>query len=391
MDDAVMQELKRRLTEVDRLDVSRYQFINMEQLKRAAGAGWPDMRARVFLATRSLIERRVAEDDLIIPCATGFLVIFKALSGKQAEQTTKRIAEDMERFFLGDEDLAALNVEAFAEQLSIAEFEAALAAADIEFIDDGAASNGEPSPASDDAPLIGGLDFFPLWDAHKEAAASYFVAPRPAEGQEGGHAIPVFKPDKPDLRLDFDLDVLDRAAMALERLIDTGSRCALIAPAGFASVSSPRTRSTYVTALARLPDALKPLIWVRLEDAPTSAPASVMAETGRILRSHAAHLFVDTPLNTLCLHAQAETGAAWIGGRLDPLRARVQRNDLDRFTALAGRRPMSTFVDGVHRPAQVRLAVDAGIRLIAGRAIGVYDAPRAPFRLPRRALLSSAA
>jgi hypothetical protein len=335
MDDAVMQELKRRLTESDRLDVSRYQFINMERLKTAAGAGWPDMRNRVFVATRSMIERRVADDDLIIPCATGFLVIFKALSGKLAEQTTKRIAEDMERFFLGDAELAALNIEAFSEQLSIAEFEAALAAADIEFIDDGDAPDG--APALDGAPLISGLDFYPVWDANKEAAASYFAAPRPTENQPGrGPAIPVFRPEKPDPRLDFDLDILDRAAMALERLIDSGSRCAVIVPAGFASLSLPRTRASYVTALARLPEALKPLVWVRLEDAPPSAPASVMAETGRILRGQAAHLFVNTALDALSVDSQTETGAGWIGGTLDPMRSSVQRNDLDRFTALAG-------------------------------------------------------
>jgi hypothetical protein len=390
MDDAVMQELRRRLSETDRLDVSRYQFINMERLKKAAGSGWPDMRSRVFLATRSMIERRVADDDLIIPCATGFLVIFKALSGKLAEQTTTRIAEDMERFFLGDAELAELNVQAFAEQLSIAEFEAALAAADIEFIDDGAAPVDDPGPDTGDAPLIGGLNFFPVWDASKEAAASYFVAPRSPETSDAT-PIPLFKPDKPDPRLEFDLEVLERAALALERLIDTGSRCAVITPAGFASVSSPRTRSSYVTALARLPEALKPLIWVRLEDAPPSAPTSVMAETGRILRGHAPHLFVDAPLDTLSLASQTETGAAWIGGRLDPMRTSVQRNDLDRFTALAARRSASTFADGVHSPALARLVVDAGVRLVAGRAVGVYETPRAPFRLSRSALLSAAA
>jgi hypothetical protein len=390
MDDAVMQELRRRLSETDRLDVSRYQFINMERLKKAAGPSWPDMRNRVFLATRSIIERRVAEEDLIIPCATGFLVIFKALSGKLAEQTTKRIAEEMERFFLGDAELAELNVQAFAEQLSIAEFEAALAAADIEFIDDGAAPAGDPGAATGAAPLIGGLDFYPVWDASNEAAASYFVAPRSPETPDAA-TLPLFKPEKPDPRLDFDLDVLERAAMALERLIDTGSRCAVITPAGFASVSSPRTRSSYVTALARLPQALKPLIWVRLEDAPPNAPTSVMAETGRILRSHAPQLFVDAPLGTLCLASQTETGAAWIGGRLDPMRTSVQRNDLDRFTALAGRKSVSTFADGAHSPALVRLAIDAGVRLVAGRAVGVYDAPRAPFRLSRSGLLSAAA
>jgi hypothetical protein len=52
---------------------------------------------------------------------------------------------------------------------------------------------------------------------------------------------------------------------------------------------------------------------------------------------------------------------------------------------------VSTFVDGAHSTAQLKLAAEAGIRLIAGRAVGVYDAPRAPFRLLKAALLSKAA
>jgi hypothetical protein len=386
MDDAVMTELKRRLTEVDRLDVSRYQFINMDRLKHAAGSAWPDMRTRVFIATRTMIERRIAEDDLIIPCATGYLVIYKALSGKLAENTTNRIREEMERFFFGDGQLSALGVEAMSEQLSVAEFEAALAAADLDLTEDEAQRHlPDLSPAS--APTIEGLDFCAVWDARKQAAASYFVMPRSKDGPN----TPVYKPDRADPRLDFDLDILDRAALALERLIDTGSRCAVIVPVGFSNVSMPRTRASYVTALARLPEALKPLIWLRLEDAPSNAPGSIMGETGRILLGQSKQLYIDTALDAVSLASQAETGASHVGASLVANRGSSQRADLDRINALARRKGLTTYVDGINRVEDLRVALNAGVDLVAGRAIGIYDAPCAPFRLSAEALLDQVA
>lgn len=391
MQDAVMEELRRRLAEVDRIDVSRYQFINMEGLRRAAGSNWPAMRARVFLATRSMIERRVAEEDLIIPCATGYLVIFKALAQELAERTTARIREDMERFFLGDGELAELNVEAVAEQLSIAEFEAALAAADLDFADE-PDLGGAPAPpdgAVNDA-AFDGLDYVPAWDARQEAAASYFARPRPAPSSDGVRSVAIWRPQKPDPRLAFDLEVLDTAIAALERLVCEGSRCALIIPAGYASLSLPRTRSSYVTALSKAPEALKPLIWVRLEDAPSGPPRAVMAETGRILKAQAAQLFVDASIETLDLSPHAESGAAWVGASLGPNRS-ASAADLERFTAIARRRDVATYFTDADRPEQLRAAINAQARLIAGRAIAVYDAPRAPFRLSRAALMSRAA
>ena len=388
MHDSVMEELRRRLAEVDRIDVSRYQFINMERLRNAAGADWPAIRSRVFLAARSMIERRVAEDDLIIPCATGFLVIFKALSQDLAEHTSERIRQDMERFFLGEGDLAELKVETVVEQLSIAEFEAALAAADLDFADE---DDIAPAPVlSETSSLFDGLDYLPAWDARQEAAASYFALPRPTPTNDGVRNPAVLKPQKPDPRLAFDLEVLETALTDLERLIASGSRCALIVPAGYASLSLPRTRSSYVTALSNAPKALKPLIWVRLEDAPDGPPRAVMAETGRLLKAQSAQLFVDASPQSLDLVPHAETGAGWIGASLGANRTVVDA-DLERFAAIARRRGLETYMAEADRPEQLRAAVNARTRLIAGRAIAVYDAPRAPFRLSQASLLKRAA
>ena len=185
MSDPVMNELKKRLAQADRIDMSRHQFVNIDKVRAAAGDLWPSLRERVFVAGRSIIERRVAEDDLIIPCATGFLVVFTALSGEPAARLTRKIRDEMERFFLGDAELAELCVESSSERVSVEEFRAALAAVDS---DAGQSAHQAPKlkPSAPDAVTLADLSFHAAWDVRREAVASFLVRPRTVAERDGG-------------------------------------------------------------------------------------------------------------------------------------------------------------------------------------------------------------
>ena len=62
MNDDVMIQLKRHLASAEQIDVSRYQFVNMERVREAAGHRWPELRERAFIASRSIMERHIAEE-----------------------------------------------------------------------------------------------------------------------------------------------------------------------------------------------------------------------------------------------------------------------------------------------------------------------------------------
>ena len=391
MADPVMVELKRRLAQADQIDLSRHQFVNMDRVREAAGDLWPSVRERVFVATRSIIERKVAEDDLIIPCATGFLVVFAALSGEPAARLTAKIREEMERFFLGDADLAGLSVESVSERLSIEEFRAALAAADL--TPDGAPDvQSDPEPARPDSLALADLAFQAAWDGRREAVASFLARPRTLAERDGG-----WRPDlnaqlpKADDRLAFDLSVLHAVADRLDGMLRRGVRCAVITPAGYACLSQPRTRSAYVTAFAALPIEKRQLIWTCLDGAPADAPAAVLSETGRIVLAHAPHLFIQASLSAASFERYAQTGAGWIGARLPDRLTGAALADMDRFIAKARRRKIRVFFTGCHDWEAARAASRRGADLIMGQAAGVFDAPVAPFRMSRARLLSRAA
>ncbi|MGJ3232878.1 MAG: hypothetical protein ACFE0P_13895 [Oceanicaulis sp.] len=393
MDDAVMEALKRHLATAETLDVSRFQFVDMDAVRKAAGPIWPDVRARVFLASQSIIERRIAEDDLIIQCATGFLVIYKAVTGEAAEQTTARIKADLQRFFLGERFAELMRVEAVSERLTPAEFQAALTAAGGAQV--GPERSAPESAAAATAPgVMQGLVFENAWDVRREAVASFFVSPDMREYEDGPEmsaATVAAAFARPEDRLAFDLDILSRTREALASLLKTGTRCALVAPAGYRALASSRLRAGYVSALAQLSPEMRALLWVRVTGAPADAPAAVIAETGRTLRPYINQLFFDAHLDSATLERAADSEAQWLGARLPGRLTGAVRQDVDRFIAQAVRAGRSVYFHGVENWEMLRYASKTPARLLCGAALGVHDAPRAPYRLTRNGLLARAA
>jgi hypothetical protein len=395
MQDAVMRLLKKHLASVDHVDLGRYQFVNLDPVREAAGALWPQLRERAFLASRTMIERRIAEDDLIIPCATGFLVIFKALTGDPARQLTEKIRLELDAFFMGDEELGRLRVDGQSERLSLSEFEATLARSRPESGPRAAGPRpAAPEPDAVDKLRIDALDYLPAWDARNEAVGGFFMRARRLATDGRGWLVSgaiLRGARRAEARLALDLLVLDRAAAALDTLIKAGTRCALIVPAGYDSLSQARCRSAYITRLSALGPALKPMIWVRLEDTPLDAPRAALAETGRMIAQHAGRLFVHACADAMTLEPFTEIRPALIGADFPTGSDAAIRTDLDRFMALVRRTGAGAYLDNLDSWEAVRLGVRSPARLLAGPSIGVLTAPKAPYRLTRSGLLASAA
>lgn len=388
MNEDVMIQLKRHLASAEQIDVSRYQFVNMERVREAAGPRWPELRERAFIASRSIMERHIAEDDLIIQCESGYLVIFKALSGRQAQALTNRVRAELEEFFLGEAFMNELGVEATSEQLSVEEFAATLASAEVD--EPRQARTVQTEPHQNKA---FSLFFQPIWDQKREAIASYFVRAVNAgldQPFQARNTDLMLTELKPDARCAVDLAVLDAAAEALDELVQTGSRCALILPAGYTSLSNPRTRSKYVTALAALPAHLRQLIWVQVRDAPADPPSNVLDETLRILRPHSPKLFVHVSTQWPHWGRFEHSGIDAIGADFPLRQTEADRQDIERFMASARRGNSLVYFTCVETWEMFRAATQSAAHLVSGRVVGQLPHPAPPYRLSRARLLSNA-
>src|SRR5262245_16649457 len=67
------------------IDVAQFQFIGLDEVRRRYADKWKERRDRVMHVAREFISRRMTPEDMMIPGADGFLLVFGARSGSVAE------------------------------------------------------------------------------------------------------------------------------------------------------------------------------------------------------------------------------------------------------------------------------------------------------------------
>jgi len=414
MQTEVMKALKRHLASAEHVDISQYQFINMEAVQAAAGDRWPTLRDRVFIASRSIIEKRLSEEDIIVPCASGFLVVYVDAAGVEAEALTQAIKADMTAFFLGEEMLKLLQVDASSDRLTVEEFKRTLEAVQAETITQVSAAASEATaaairppvsdgvtyhPIKDPAPLsvpeVEEVIFAPAWDPKREAVATFFALPRSrGAGREMwryGSGILRGAP-RIEQRLQLELDALDKTRAHYERFADKGGRCGLVISVHYAVIANPRTRVPYAGALSKLPERMRRTLLVRIENAPLDAPAAAMTEAFRTLAGYCAGLFVHAPLSTLSLSRLEGAGVAWVGCSLPGRTPERSASDLGRLMALIKRQRFAAYVDQITSWEGAKAALETEARLLSGPSIAqAHDELVTPYRLQKSGVLARAA
>jgi hypothetical protein len=104
------------------IDVAQFQFINLEEIRTRYGAQWPARRERVFQVARHFIARRIAPEDVLIPAAEGFLLVFGTFTGILADAVANRISKELNTYFLGSPDLDDMKVSTQHQLMTIDEF-----------------------------------------------------------------------------------------------------------------------------------------------------------------------------------------------------------------------------------------------------------------------------
>lgn len=392
MQDTVFEELRRHLASAEHVDLGQYRFINLDAVRAAAGPMWESLRSRVFLASESIIRKHAGRNDLVIQCATGFLVVYRGSDPEEAQATTRAIGEALRRFFLGETMTKLMGLETSCEQLSVAEFAATLDAAQVEEQASEAARAEVRQLAA--RRVIDSLVFWPAWDPRHEAVASFMASPRRRRADGHGWAVGadlLHGRPGPQPRLALDLAVLALVREALDALQAGNARCGVITPVGYGVLAHPPTRTRYATALAGMPEAMRRLIVLKVEAAPLDAPAGQISESCRTLLPHCGRLLLHAPLDALSLQRFENAGAALVGASLPAGSPSAIEHDLVRFCALARRVALPVYLDAVADWEQLKIALASPARLIAGPVFGERSELAVPYRLSRARALSSAA
>lgn len=402
MQSDVMRHLKSFLAEAEHVDISQYQFINLENVEAAAGSMWPSVQNRVFVATRSIIERHISEDDLIIQCASGFLVIFQDLSGRRAQNKTDTITSEMQTFFLGDQFMKLIEIFSRSERVTLEEFAATLDAAQPEgLVDD------ENDIVAFDDPITDLLDQTPYhelgfndvlyhaaWDPENEAVAS-FIANGRTRSDESKRWL--WDEDlragrtKPEEHLALDLSLLELVGEELTNQIREQVRCGVVLPVSYAMLLHGPARTQFTTRLAQYDEEVRKHITLRVSGAKVDAPASQLNESCRTLLPYCGRLILHAPLEAMSLKRFDSIGAKAIGASLPQNPTHMLDQDISRLSALAKRAGCKVYFDQITSWDVLKAAMKSSPLFLAGSAIGEVERLRAPYRLTRAGVLSHAA
>lgn len=393
MSGSVFDALRRHLASAEHVDISQYEFINLAAVREAAGDNWANIKSRVFVAAESIIESHLADEDLVIRCASGYLVVFHDTSGLEAQALTETIRQELQTFFLGEDLTRPLSVEAEFETMSVAEFAAKLDAAEVEEteISDSARKTvreiGERRQIDDTV-------FWPAWNPKQEAVAAFAAVGRKTRQDQAGWMLQdeiLGQGFGPADRLAIDLQVLTQAQSELKTLTQQRLRCGVIVPVGYSVIAHGPSRIRFASTLTQMPDELRKLVFLNVENAPVDAPASQVNESCRSVLNCCGRLMIRAPLDALSLERFRDSGASLVGARLPAHYKDSLPAQIERFTAIARRLGVPIYLDGIRDWNALKAALASPAQLLIGPTFGEQSKLSAPHKLSRARALSLAA
>ena len=122
MSSGLEERLKKALAGRSPAEMNEFQFLNLEMVKVETGDRWIDVRKKIYSVAAHFVEKRVHPDDVVVRCRGGFILIFAHLSAEESRARLEALSQELNVFFLGDQILKNLDINACARKVNAAEF-----------------------------------------------------------------------------------------------------------------------------------------------------------------------------------------------------------------------------------------------------------------------------
>jgi len=336
------QKLKKALAGKAAVEMGQFQFINLDEIRQRAGDEWPEIRAKTYEVSSHFIEKRLDDDDVMIRCQGGFLIIFSQMGGVEAEAHVQEISEELNEFFLGERWLEKLKISADARRVPTDEFLSIVARTQVE--DEAAdAPAEEPEEAEEAAREAarswekssaesgpkgakggrwektthsapkgapgGGLEwpeeafaerawdeivFRPVWDAHSSTLLhnTCTVMRRVGDRKVYGRDTLMGTDLGPQLR-ELDREVALAAQRGFQALYSEGGPGSVVIPVHYETLSTVSHRLDYFAILQAVPKHIRRFFQLRVDSIPDGAPLGQMQEVFRSMRHFGSNIIAE--------------------------------------------------------------------------------------------------
>lgn len=386
----ILYRLEQKLHGCDHADLGQFQIINLDRVREGAGEQWERLKAKIFEVSAHFIEKRIADEDVLVRCHEGFLVVFDALDAAAAEERVNAISTELNLFFLGDEILRSLNIRSRASRFETSQLRGMMTGS--EPMPPGAAPAEPPSPAAGadagetPAPRrVIDIDFRrersiayrPVWDSTRQAVATQFVIPRLTEKRTRqvfhGRATLRGRTEPRD-HLELDRFAVHSAMDAFRTAFGKGRTVALCLPVGIHTLALRSTRVALFEALTAIPMDMRRYFRLMVEGITSGTPESTIRETLGICHAFSPGVIVSIenehpPFDrfhgcNIAMFVLDSGEPHW----LHDDRQRDLAPERAALRAAAGLRA-STCLTGIGREADISAAIRLGARYFTGAII----------------------
>ncbi len=214
------------------------------------------------------------------------------------------------------------------------------------------------------------LRFFPVFDLQRHGVAALFCSPTydAADAIHGHRAFPDFSAAQ---WTQIDCAILDHALDFAATLARHGIVAAVGASVGFATLSDPRGRIAYREALRAAHAREQPYLVIKIEDIPEHATAKRIGELVASLRLVAPRVWAHLPGSRILLGGHEPLHAS---GLVMSMPAKLPFHGMQSEARwLARQATLQTALscmDQVDSAAELETVHAAGVRFVAGQAIG---------------------
>lgn len=344
------------------LEVAQMQLINIGEIIAAAGFGWSKLKEKIRFGTLSFLRGCLDDEDIVIPCDDGFLVIYENGDADAITRRTEEIRHLLIQFYLGQEGLERLRVQAGRQSMPARALHA-LASEDA--LIDVTAVTADPKT----------FLFAPIWHTKRRAVVAYFAGP--VAGAPDGRAF-VYDSGfgdsgltKGDDYLAVDLGVLERARTYLETAPCGAAQAAIGVSVHASTLQRKARRALYLSQLNDVARRHRRLVSARVAEIGRGTPISVVAEWVGYLRAQLRFVYLQFH-HLEAPPARLELTAATGAGFVVPLEINEERapnvafmHRVQLWAAYLAGRHMVLYIDNVGPGWLLERADKLGIQLVS--------------------------
>jgi len=350
------------------IDVAQVQFVGLDQVRAAYGERWRVERDRIQDVARAFIAKRIHNEDVLIPCDNGFIIVFSAADSTDAALTAHSVGQSLNQFFLGDEATKHFKVDITHETVPVQGFSEFMNG--LQGTDASKARCGEiqPEPAVDAAGF--GLQFQPVWDVKHEAVTSYYAE---ATDLKSGERIAGYQFEEnvfvTSRLLEIDEVTLRASEVAMRSMFEAGKKAILGVSIHVSSLLKLENRSRILHIISQLDPELCKYRAIKLCGVVPGFPRLYLKDTVSFLSAHIPNVVVSMSAAEDDFSTALDCEAAGLGYTVPP-GARLAEDPnffakVRKDAAAARVRSKRFFVEGRLTARQAHQCAQCGIDMLA--------------------------